>query len=214
MAATNASRPRVPQLALTEAWSEYLVDSVQRAVLFWDVLRKHGNTFLENTERGEPPVLIFDHDVLIDGRTLDRPCNYALMAIRAPQGVAVDPAKRPVVVVDPRAGQASGVGGFKLDSEIGFALRAGHPVYFIGFYPEPVPGQTLWDIGEAESRFLEEVIRRHPGAGNKPIVIGNCQAGWAVAGLAAVRPELTGPVAFVGAPLSYWAGADSQNPMQ
>ena len=177
-------------------------------------MRKRGDTFLENTERGEPPVLIFDYDVLIDGRTLDRPCNYALMAIRAPQGVAVDPAKHPVVVVDPRAGQGPGVGGFKFDSEIGFALRAGHPVYFIGFYPDPVPGQTLVDIGEAESRFLEEVIRRHPGASNKPFVIGNCQAGWAVAALAAVRPELTGPVAFVGAPLSYWAGADSQNPMR
>ena len=118
------------------------------------------------------------------------------------------------MVVDPRAGQGPGVGGFKLDSEIGFALRAGHPVYFIGFYPEPVPGQTLVDIGQAESRFLEEVIRRHPGAGNRPFVIGNCQAGWAVAALAAVRPDLTGPVAFVGAPLSYWAGADSQNPMR
>ena len=35
-----------------------------------------------------------------------------------------------------------------------------------------------------------------------------------MAALAAVRPELTGPVAFVGAPLSYWAGADSQNPMR
>ena len=177
-------------------------------------MRKRGDNFLENTGRGEPPVLFFDHDVLIEGRTLDRPCNYALMSIRAPQGVTVDPAKRPVVVVDPRAGHGSGVGGFKLDSEIGFALRAGHPVYFIGFYTEPVPGQTLVDVGQAESRFLEEVIRRHPGAGNKPFVIGNCQAGWAVAALAAVRPELTGPVAFVGAPLSYWAGADSQNPMR
>ena len=203
-----------PQVTFVEAWSEYLVDSVERAVLFWDVMRKRGDNFLENTGRGGPPVLFFDYDVLIEGRTLDRPCNYALMSIRAPQGVTVDPAKRPVVVVDPRAGHGSGVGGFKLDSEIGFALRAGHPVYFIGFYTEPVPGQTLVDVGQAESRFLEEVIRRHPGAGNKPFVIGNCQAGWAVAALAAVRPELTGPVAFVGAPLSYWAGADSQNPMR
>ena len=197
-----------------ESWSEYLVDSVQRAVLFWDVMRKRGNNFLENFAKGEPPVLIFGYDVLIDGRKLDRPCNYALMRIRPPEGLAIDPTKRPVVVVDPRAGQGPGVGGFKLDSEIGFAFRAGHPVYFIGFYPEPVPGQTLVDIGAAESRFLEEVIRRHPGASNKPFVIGNCQAGWAVAALAAVRPELTGPVAFVGAPLSYWAGADSQNPMR
>jgi pimeloyl-ACP methyl ester carboxylesterase len=203
----------MPQLAPLEAWSQYLVDSVERAVLFWDVLRQRGNSFLENCAKGEPPVLRFGHDVLIDGRKLDRPCNYALMAIRPPEGVAIDPAKRPVVVVDPRAGQGPGVGGFKLDSEIGFAFRAGHPVYFIGFYPEPVPGQTLVDIGRAESRFLEEVIRRHPGPGNKPFVIGNCQAGWAVAALAAVRPELTGPVAFVGAPLSYWAGAESQNPM-
>jgi hypothetical protein len=204
----------MPQVKFVEAWSEYLVDSVQRSILFWDVLRKRGNIFLENTERGKPPVLIFGHDVLIDGRKLDRPCNYALMKIRPPDGLAIDPTKRPVVVVDPRAGQSPGVGGFKLDSEIGFAFRAGHPVYFIGFYPEPVPGQTLVDIGVAESLFLEEVIRRHPGVDKKPFVIGNCQAGWAVAGLAAVRPELTGPVAFVGAPLSYWAGADSQNPMR
>lgn len=214
MATTTESGPQMPQLALMKAWSEYLVDSAERGVLFWDVLRQHGNTFLENTARGTPPVLIFVHDVLIDGRTLEHPCNYALMVIRAPQGVTIDPAKRPVVVVDPRAGQGAGVGGLKLDSEIGFALRAGHPVYFVGFYPEPVPGQTLEDIGEAESRFLEEVIRRHPGADKKPFVIGNCQAGWAVAGLAAVRPDLTGPVAFIGAPLSYWAGADTQNPMR
>ena len=214
MTATSKSRFSAPQLELMKAWSEYLVDSVQRSVLFWDVMRKRGNIFLENVAKGEPPVLIFGYDVLIDGRKLDRPCNYALMQIRPPEGLAIDPTKRPVVVVDPRAGQGPGVGGFKLDSEIGFALRAGHPVYFVGFYPEPVPGQTLVDIGEAEARFLEEVIRRHPGAGNKPFVIGNCQAGWAVAALAAVRPELTGPVAIVGAPLSYWAGADSQNPMR
>ena len=40
-------------------WSEYLVDSVQRAVLFGDVLRQRGDIFLENQARGEPPVLIF-----------------------------------------------------------------------------------------------------------------------------------------------------------
>ncbi|MBV8074900.1 MAG: DUF3141 domain-containing protein, partial [Planctomycetaceae bacterium] len=124
-ATTSDSRVSIPQLELMKDWSEYLVDSVQRAVLFGDVLRQRGDIFLENQARGEPPVLIFGYDVLIDGRTLDRPCNYVLMKIRAPQGVTVDPTKRPVVVVDPRAGQGPGVGGFKLDSEIGFALRAG-----------------------------------------------------------------------------------------
>jgi hypothetical protein len=172
-----------PQVKLVEDWSEYLVDSVQRAVLFWDMMRERGDIFLDNTGRGGPPVLVFDDDVLIDGRTLDCPCNYALMSIRAPQGVIVDPAKRPVVVVDPRAGHGSGVGGFKLDSEIGFALRAGHPVYIIGFYTEPIPGQTLVDIGKAESRFLEKVIRRYSGADNEgafPPQHCHEEAAWAI----------------------------------
>ena len=54
------------------------MDSVQRrAVLFWDVMRKRGDNFLESTGKGGPPVLFFDYDVLIEGRTLDPPCNYA-----------------------------------------------------------------------------------------------------------------------------------------
>ena len=113
MVETHASRFHTPQFALLESWSEYLVDSVQRAVLFWDVMRKRGNIFLENVAKGEPPVLIFDYDVLIDGRKLDRPCNYALMQIRPPEGLAIDSTKRPVVVVDPRAGQGHGDGGYK-----------------------------------------------------------------------------------------------------
>ena len=36
-------------------------------------------------------------------------------------------------MIDPRAGQGPGIGGFKSDSEIGDALDAYHPVYFIGF---------------------------------------------------------------------------------
>ena len=73
MTATSESRFSAPQLELMKAWSEYLVDSVQRSVLFWDVMRKRGNIFLENFAKGEPPVLIFGYDVLIDGRKLDRP---------------------------------------------------------------------------------------------------------------------------------------------
>ncbi len=153
MVAGNRSGIPMPQVKFVEAWSEYLMDSAQRSVLFWDALRKRGNIFLENVAKGEPPVLIFGYDVLIDGRALDDPCNYALMQIRPPEGLSIDPTKRPVVVVDPRAGQGPGVGGFKFDSEIGFAFRAGHPVYFIGFYLEPVPGQT-------EAEFLSVLARQ------------------------------------------------------
>ncbi|MFD2273087.1 DUF3141 domain-containing protein [Undibacterium arcticum] len=86
------------------------------------------------------------------------------------------------------------------------ALKAGYPCYFIDFLPEPMPGQTIEDIARAEAIFLEQVIARHPQAEGKPCVVGNCQAGWAVMMLAAIRPELCGPIILAGSPLSYWAG--------
>ena len=128
--------------------------------------------------------------------------------------MAIDPLKRPFVVVDPRAGHGPGIGGFKADSEIGVAMRAGHPCYFVGFTPEPMPGQTIEDIMHAEAVFLETVIALHPQAEGKPCVIGNCQAGWAVLLVAAIRPELFGPIIVPGSPLSYWAGIEGENPMR
>jgi Protein of unknown function (DUF3141) len=62
----------------------------------------------------------------------------------------------------------------KPESEIGVALRAGHPVYFIGFLPKPEPGQTIEDVCHAEGTFIEDVAQRHPEAEGKPIVIANC----------------------------------------
>ena len=69
-----------------------------------------------------------------------------------------------------------------------------------------MPGQTIEDIARAEALFLEHVIALHTAAEGLPAVIGNCQAGWAVMMLAAMRPELFGPVIIAGSPLSYWAG--------
>ena len=121
---------------------------------------------------------------------------------------------RPFIVVDPRAGHGPGIGGFKADSEIGVAFKAGHPCYFIGFLPDPVPGQTIEDIARAEAVFIEKVTAAHPEANGKPCVIGNCQAGWAIMMLAAMRPELFGPIIIAGSPLAYWAGVRGQYPMR
>jgi len=118
------------------------------------------------------------------------------------------------VVVDPRAGHGPGIGGFKADSEIGVALKAGHPCYLVGFLPEPMPGQTIEDVARAEAIFLEKVIALHPQADGKPCVVGNCQAGWAIMILAAIQPELFGPIIVAGSPLSYWAGVRGKNPMR
>ncbi len=193
---------------------EYAVDAAQRQVLFWDTMRQRGNQYREHLTETAPHVLSYSVELVLDGRALEKPVNYALVRVVPPKGVQIDQTRRPFVVVDPRAGHGPGIGGFKADSEIGVALRAGHPCYFIGFLPDPMPGQTIEDIARAEAVFLEKVIALHPEADGKPCVIGNCQAGWAVMMLAATRPELFGPVIIAGSPLSYWAGIRGVNPMR
>ena len=214
---------------LSDAW-EYGVDAAQRQILFWDVLRKRGNNYIEHLRNGQPPVLTFHYEMILDGRTFERPVNFALVRIvdrrREDRGCregaerrktdrrrAPEMPKRPIVIIDPRAGHGPGIGGSKRDSEIGMALDHGHPVYFILFYTEPMPGQRLQHVVEAEERFIEEVCRRHPEAGN-PAIMGNCQAGWASALLCADRPDIAGPLILNGAPMSYWAGVSGVNPMR
>ena len=119
----------------------YSVDFVQRSVLFWDTMRLRGNQWLEHEAAGKPPVLAYQYEVLADARTFERPANYALVRIVPPRDVTIDDRLRPYVIIDPRAGHGPGIGGFKEDSEVGVALRAGHPVYFVIFYPEPCPGR-------------------------------------------------------------------------
>jgi len=220
------------------AW-DYAADFWQRAVLFTDILRRRGNMYLEHLKADQPPVLVFAYEMVLDGRHFDRPVNYAIVRILDRRGESEDRRqkqrdtgiadrrenplhhrnmpharhKRPIVVIDPRAGHGPGIGGSKMDSQIGVALNYGHPVYFILFFTDPEPGQTLSDVQHAEVQFLEEVVRRHPEA-EKPAVIGNCQAGWAAALIGADRPDVTGPMVFNGSPLSYWGGVEGANPMR
>lgn len=196
------------------AASEYLLDLWQRGWLYADVMRERGNQYLKHIEQVVPHVLSFAYELVILGPSLARPVNYGLVRILPLNDVAADPKKRPFVIVDPRAGHGPGIGGFKADSEIGVALRAGHPCYFIGFAPDPVPGQTIEDVMRAIAIFLERVIELHQQSDGKPAVVGNCQAGWLVLMTAAVRPELFGPLIVAGAPVSYWAGWTGKNPMR
>ena len=204
-------------LDLVSDWGAYALDSAQRGVLFLDAMRQRGNQFNEHTRSGLPPVLHFDYETVLDGRSLERPVNYALVRIVPPEGVTVDPKRRPYVIIDPRAGHGPGIGGFKDDSQVGVALREGHPVYFVIFYPQPEPGQTLLDVCAAERSFVERVRALHPKS-PKPAIVGNCQGGWAAMMLAASHPEDTGPIVINGAPMSYWGGAwedgPSDNPMR
>ena len=193
---------------------EYWSDACQRSVLTLEAMNERGNIHLVQAAKETPNVLNFANELILDGRKLPRPANYGLVRIVPPEGAVVDPAKPPIVVVDPRAGHGPGIGGMKPDSEIGVAIRAGHPCYFVGFSPEPMPGQTIEDVCRAEAAFIEEVARRHPDAESKPIVIANCQAGWQTMMTAAIRPDIMGPIVVAGAPMSYWAGVRGKNPMR
>jgi len=102
----------------------------------------------------------------------------------------------------------------KHDSEIDVALANGHPCYFVGFLPDPVPGQTIEDVCRAEAAFVQKVGELHPGAEGKPCLVGNCQAGWQIMMMSAIRPDLVGPIILAGVPLSYWAGVHGKNPMR
>jgi len=195
-------------------FSSYMLDLWQRNILFLDVLRQRGNQYHEQVARAAPSVLDFDTETVVDGAALPRPVNYRLKRVLPPEGVTTDPVKRPFMIVDPRAGHGPGIGGFKADSEIGVALRAGHACYFASFLPMPVKGQTVLDVVRAEIHFLEHIIAAHPEAEGKPVVIGNCQAGWQIMMGAALKPELFGPIIIAGAPLSYWAGTKGGPPMR
>jgi hypothetical protein len=64
--------------------------------------------------------------MVLDARTLAKPANYALVRIKPPADCpADDAAKRPFVIIDPRAGHGPGIGGFKIDRRS--ASRCGRP---------------------------------------------------------------------------------------
>ena len=213
----EAAQTLLPMMAPIQPatqWHAYLRDAHQRSTLFLDALRQRADTAQAREAEGLKPVLAFDYELIKDGATFARPVNYSL--VRILPGNDFPPTRldgRPWVIIDPRAGHGSGIGGFKADSEVGVALADGHPVYFVIFHPSPPDSQTLADVTRAEAEFLRIIAARHP-ASPKPLVTGNCQGGWASMILAATHPDLTGPVIIAGAPLSYWAGQVGKNPFR
>src|ERR1700741_2798891 len=92
---------------------EYAIGAFQRNILFWDVMRQRGNQYREHMAETVPHVLDYKAELVIDGRTLDRPVNYLLVRVVPPAGVEINRRLRPFIVVDPRAGHGPGIGGFK-----------------------------------------------------------------------------------------------------
>jgi hypothetical protein len=129
-------------MSLTQSLSfvqEYWVDAWQRSILTLDLLRERGSISLEHNAQNAPNVLSFKFDPILDGRTLPRPVNYDAGASSRSTTSRSIRRSRPIVV-DPRAGHGPGIGGMKQD-EIGVAMAAGHPCYFIGFFRSPCPAR-------------------------------------------------------------------------
>ena len=197
-------------------WLDYWGDALWRTAATADTLRERANNMTAHEKAGMPPLLHFESEEIARGYDFDPPCNYRLLRVtrcgsdRLEEHVRRNAA--PVIVVDPRAGHGPGIGGFKRDSEVGMALREGHPVYFVVFDPLPVPDQSLGAVIGALAKFIEIVHRRHPG--HEPIVYGNCQGGWAMLLALAHCNRRAGLAVLNGSPLSYWAGQAGVNPMR
>jgi uncharacterized protein DUF3141 len=127
--------------SFVRATAQYWTNVWQRGVLFLETLNERRNIQAARAAKEAPHVP--GAEVVLDGRTLERPVNYLLARIVPPTDVTIDSTKPPVVVVDPGAGHGPGIGEMKPDSEIGVALRARHGVYLIGFLPKSVPRLTI-----------------------------------------------------------------------
>ncbi|RTL46319.1 MAG: DUF3141 domain-containing protein [Burkholderiales bacterium] len=194
----------------------YWLDLAWRSVATADTLRQRAANMAEHEAAGMPPLLHFESEQIADGHDHEPPCNYRLLRVTRCGSDALERHVRkgaaPVMVVDPRAGHGPGIGGFKRDSEVGMALLEGHPVYFVVFDPEPVDGQTLGAVVRTLAVFIDLLATRHRG--QRPIVYGNCQGGWALM-LALSHCRHRAALAVLnGSPLSYWAGERGVNPMR
>ena len=69
---------------------DYMIDTLQRGVLFCDVMRQRGNQYREHLAETVPHVLDYQVELVIDGRKLNRPVNYALARVVPPAGVTID----------------------------------------------------------------------------------------------------------------------------
>ena len=130
-----------PWAALGGPFAEYVTDATQRTVLFLDVLRRRSEDYYEHKAMEVPHVLSFDAELVLDGRTLERPANYLLVRVKPPEGVVTDPKKRPFVVVDPRAGHGPGSGASRRTARSGWRRARATCATSSASPPNPCPGR-------------------------------------------------------------------------
>ena len=199
----------------TNPIADYWLDALQRSVLLLDVLRQRGNIALRaQRENGA-------QRAALQGRAgarwpHARPAGElragAHRAARGGTSRPTESARSSSSIRGPATGP--GIGGMKQDSEIGVALAGGPSLLLRRLPAQPDAGPDDRGCLPRRGDVRETVARRHPEAEGKPALIGNCQAGWQLMMMAALQPDLRGPIMLAGSPLSYWAGVRGKNPMR
>ena len=75
-----------PMSGLVASAMEYMVDAGQRSVLFLDVMRQRGDQYREAHRRDRSACPELRRELVIDGRTLERPVNYVAGAHHPAEG--------------------------------------------------------------------------------------------------------------------------------
>ena len=210
---SNALLPRWATMGFGAA-AEYATDFWQRSLIFLDILRRSGDQQAEMTSRPINAVAIYDYEIILKGDSLPRPVNYALVRVVPPAGTVIDNTKRPGGRDRPAGRPGAGHRGIQAGKRDRSGLQGETSGLLHRLRGGPLEGQTIEDVAHAFTVFLEKVIELQPHAIGKPLVFGNCQAGWHAVMAACMRPDLVGPLVLPGAPLSYWAGVRGQNPMR
>ena len=81
MSMENPNLPGGPLSGIVASAVEYMADAGQRSVLFLDIMRQRGDQYREHVAQTAPHVLSYEAELIIDGRKLEQPVNYALVRI-------------------------------------------------------------------------------------------------------------------------------------
>ncbi len=191
----------IPGMDVMSDAVDYWVDSTQRWVLFWDCLRRAGNAYLQDEDETERT------DTVAESRTV---AGLRVELLRADEDVRLDPAKRPVVVFDPRTGTEAGEG--ETNETVRQALYAGHYVYRATLAAGPAPDTE--QLAEAEAAVMDDIAGRHPEAQARPCRIGRCADIPAVAALSLLAADAVDADLIDAVPSSYWSGLEPSSPFR
>ena len=209
---TNSAPPLAPFGA--NDLLDYWVDAWQRSILLLDVLRQRGNNFFEHNARKAPNVLSFDAELVLDGRTLERPVNYGLVRIIPPAGTVDRPEQAPVHRVRSARRPRPRHRRHEARQRDRRSARSRPPLLLRRLFAGA--GARPDDRGRLRGRGAVRRGGRRAPPGRRGQALPDRQLPGRLADHDDERDPSgpVGPIMLAGSPLSYWAGVHGKNPMR